>query len=51
MEEKNLLLDAEQLNYLLKSNADKIGNQNAGSHSLQLFYFSLAVYLPATHHG
>lgn len=39
MEEKNLLLDAEQLNYLLKSNADKIGNQNGWEPFITAFLF------------
>lgn len=39
MEEKNILLDEEQLGYLLKSNAEKIGNQNGWEPFITAFVF------------
>lgn len=39
MEQKNILLDEGQLNYLLKSNATKIGNQNGWEPFITAFVF------------
>lgn len=45
MEEKNILLDEEQLNYVLKSNAGKIGNQNGWEPFITAFIFLISSLL------
>lgn len=42
MEEKNILLDEEKLNYLLKSNAARIGNQNGWEPFITAFIFFIS---------
>ena len=39
MEENNILLDKEQLHYLLKGNATRIGNQNGWEPFITAFIF------------